>query len=468
MVNIEERSREAEKGEYDWVKMFEEIHSPKFDLSSSPSPAFSRSGRRGCGGGGSGLDVADYTHPSLKIISIPDKGRCLITTQSIRIGELLLVSKALVTASPKEVPDLEVVSINFDTKLIDNTLHVVALGKMIHQLIDEPGLGRVVGGLYPTAALMEKVERVGEEKVGKGKGKGKGGILRDPVVSESERLEILERQCEGLDGGNKGKWANGEGEEGEEEVIDVEWLEGILTGNKFGVKVLSEVACDSGIGGCGDAGGDSEGEGASGTDGKSEGRDDGKGQDDEGTTTMLFGLPSLINHSCLPNISIDYWGDVSSSRFPFSPSFSLFSLFFFCFGFGLLYHLGLFRSPVHPQDLSSRSPFSSFRSRFTSNSPWLPLAKALRPCPSGLLPLSFLVSKDTETPTYSPLIYIPISSLLYCTSSSSSPAFSLSSLPMSILYFTSFSISYPCIHKRSLRSFIKLTHKPSLPRSLDI
>ncbi|WWD17730.1 hypothetical protein CI109_102171 [Kwoniella shandongensis] len=59
--------------------------------------------------------------------------------------------------------------------------------------------------------------------------------------------------------------------------IDINKIAGVLDANSFGVSPLSRRASDTGM---------------------------------AETATMLFGLPSLANHSCLPNVMVVHWGDM--------------------------------------------------------------------------------------------------------------------------------------------------------------
>lgn len=215
---IKARQREAKEGSYNWETMFE--------ASIEKNAPF--------------LDVADYTG-SVTVARIPAKGRGLITTQDVKAGELLLVSKALVAAYQAETPGLTVINVDFEHNLMSKTSHVTAKVKAVHQLMDNIGLGKMFDSLQA--------------------GTSGSCHLSSPVVTEDQQLSALLQPYN----------------------VDPARLEGILNDNAFGFMQLSKQANTF---------------------------HPERGNDTTDTPTRLFGLPSLMNHSCIPNTSSFSLGDV--------------------------------------------------------------------------------------------------------------------------------------------------------------
>ncbi|GFZ43667.1 hypothetical protein JCM24511_01387 [Saitozyma sp. JCM 24511] len=219
---ITARQREAKEGSYNWETMFE--------ASIEKNAPF--------------LDVADYTG-SVTVARIPAKGRGLITTQDVKAGELLLVSKALVAAYQAETPGLTVINVDFEHNLMSKTSHVTAKVKAVHQLMDNIGLGKMFDSLQA--------------------GTSGSCHLSSPVVTEDQQLSALLQPYN----------------------VDPARLEGILNDNAFGFMQLSKQANTF---------------------------HPERGNDTTDTPTRLFGLPSLMNHSCIPNTSSFSLGDLMVVR----------------------------------------------------------------------------------------------------------------------------------------------------------
>ncbi|RSH90479.1 hypothetical protein EHS25_001084 [Saitozyma podzolica] len=221
-AKIKARQREAKDGSYDWTAMFE--------YSIKDSAPF--------------LDVADYTGP-VAVAKIPGKGRGLITTQDVKAGELLLVSKALVAAYQIETPGLTLINFDFLHNLMSKTSHVTAEIKAVHQLMDNIGLDKMFNSLQA--------------------GTSGSCHLSPPVVTEDQQLSALLKPY----------------------MVDPARLQGILYDNAFGIMQLTKEANTV---------------------------HPERGDDTTDTPTRLFGLPSLMNHSYIPNTSSFGLGDVMVVR----------------------------------------------------------------------------------------------------------------------------------------------------------
>ena len=142
------KRRQEEVGQFDWDAIFESYAT------------------------GKKLDVANYVGP-VQILPSPGKGRGVFLTRDVRARDLLLVEKALVHASKKDLGGFGYFQINLSKVRMNTGNHVIAVQKAIHQLMDNTGLQTVWDQLCtPTDSPQ--------------------GL---PIVSEAARLEALYSVC---------------------------------------------------------------------------------------------------------------------------------------------------------------------------------------------------------------------------------------------------------------------------------
>ncbi|KAJ3055346.1 hypothetical protein HDU99_007580, partial [Rhizoclosmatium hyalinum] len=96
------------------------------------------------------LDVADFIGP-VQVFHTPTKGggRGLRTTRTVKPGELLLAVKAAAIAYPEDLPpSVTMIEMDLMRKRMSKGTHVVMRRQLVYRLIEEPGLGEFVYGLY--------------------------------------------------------------------------------------------------------------------------------------------------------------------------------------------------------------------------------------------------------------------------------------------------------------------------------
>ena len=147
VASIVKRQQE-EVGQFDWDAIFESYAT------------------------GKKLDVANYVGP-VQILPSPGKGRGVFLTRDVRAGELLLVEKALVHASKKDLGGFGYFQINLSKVRMNTGNHVIAVQKAIHQLMDNTGLQTVWDQLCTPTDTPQGL----------------------PIVSEAARLEALHSVC---------------------------------------------------------------------------------------------------------------------------------------------------------------------------------------------------------------------------------------------------------------------------------
>lgn len=125
MTRTRARLKESETGLYEWPSVF--------DLAiTSPT-----------------LDIADFQGP-VEIANIPGRGRGLIASRNIEIGELLLVAKPMATGrgDPKRVG--AVVGANLFTETIDPYPFLDLLASLVQRCEDDPPLATRLFDLSPS------------------------------------------------------------------------------------------------------------------------------------------------------------------------------------------------------------------------------------------------------------------------------------------------------------------------------
>ncbi|KAK8866068.1 hypothetical protein IAR55_001219 [Kwoniella newhampshirensis] len=182
----------------------------------------------------------------IEVQLLPGRGRGLIITQDVHAGQVLLASKALITGFLSEAPNTALSGLDFERNITTKTTQVLALDKSIHALIDDPSVITIWNSLH--SGREDDPESAKTDF---------------PRITEEKRLAdiLYDRPPQ----------------------IDVAKISGTLDTNAFGVSSLSRKASEQ-------PGNNFHGEAEH--------------------ATMLFGLPSLANHSCLPNVTVSHWGDV--------------------------------------------------------------------------------------------------------------------------------------------------------------
>lgn len=123
------RIKELSTGDdgYDWVSMFK-------DCQKSPS-----------------VDVADWVGP-VRVTTMPSRGggRGLVTTRPVRVGELLMVSKAFAASFPERMRDSGeiIMGLNCLTDRLETQAQVEVLYKAITKVLESPADASAIYGLY--------------------------------------------------------------------------------------------------------------------------------------------------------------------------------------------------------------------------------------------------------------------------------------------------------------------------------
>ncbi|WWD17729.1 hypothetical protein CI109_102170 [Kwoniella shandongensis] len=221
------RHEEASDGHYD-------LHAHRLAVLDDPTPR---------------SDVADFVGP-IKVTYNPKRGRGIVTTEDVVVGDLIMVSKAIAEGYPAAANGVSVHGFQFD-----NTFHIRAgaahlICQAIHRLVDDPSMSKAWSG------LLSSGEQAGST------------IDRpSPVVTEEQRLKDIWHPAR-IDVNEK---------------IFPAYDVNAFTGNIQSSAPLTDSDMDN-------------------TSKAAE------------FPLFLFGLPSLINHSCLPNVSQVFLGEVAYIR----------------------------------------------------------------------------------------------------------------------------------------------------------
>ncbi|PWN23837.1 hypothetical protein BCV69DRAFT_279748 [Microstroma glucosiphilum] len=235
------------------------------------------------------IPAADWLSPALKVAQIPNAGRGLVTTCSVSAGEPLLMAKSRGSSYPSDEQLDEycpIIRCDFQNGVISTTTQILATTKLIHQMIDRPELTQEILGL--TAGPGTRDSRWVET------GRFKKAAAR---VGAKEVYEGLRPDRLGPEGG-----------------INSLYVDEVLRHNAFGPGVVQR--------------GSASGETAE--DGQSQaGPVQSNGSQPMSTlpralrrklaqdppsafsrSTQPHPLPAILNHSCLPNVSSVFLGDV--------------------------------------------------------------------------------------------------------------------------------------------------------------
>ncbi|PWN30825.1 hypothetical protein BDZ90DRAFT_229822 [Jaminaea rosea] len=248
------------------------VSSVYFSHLSSPSPR---------------IDLADWLSPSLRVAQIPNAGRGLVTTRPVPAGTPLLMAKSRGSSYPSD-KELEhhcpVLRCDFENGVISTTTQVLATSKLIHLMIDRPELTQEILGL--TA----------------------GPKMKDSRWVEAERFEKarapMEQPWDGLDQDRMGPRGG----------INALYVDEVLRHNAFGPGTVRRQGDE----------GDEKGSGS-----KSAHANASRSSllppalhrklsldppSAFSRSTQPHPLPAILNHSCLPNVSSVFLGDVVITR----------------------------------------------------------------------------------------------------------------------------------------------------------
>lgn len=235
------------------------------------------------------IPVANWLSPALKVSQIPNAGRGLVTTRSVSAGEPLLMAKSRGSSYPSD-EQLDqycpIIRCDFQNGVISTTTQILATTKLIHQMIDRPEITQEILGLTagPGTPDSRWVEAGRFEKA-------------TARLGAAEVYEGLRPDRIGPLGG-----------------INSLYVDEVLRHNAFGPGVVQR--------------GSASGEGSEDSGSRAEtGQSNGSGeaitlpralrrklaQDPPSAfsrSTQPHPLPAILNHSCLPNVSSVFLGDV--------------------------------------------------------------------------------------------------------------------------------------------------------------
>lgn len=248
------------------------------------------------------IDVADWLSPSLRVTQIPNAGRGLVTTCPVPAGTPLLMAKSRGSSYPNDGEDEDgsegvercpVLRCDFENGVLSTTTQVLATTKLIHIMVDRPEVAREILGLT-AGPKMKDSRRVEAERFEKAR-----APLGDPWAG-------LEADRTGPKGG-----------------INALYVDEVLRHNAFGPGTVRR------------GGGEDSSSGESKANVSAVATSNGSSHPTTTTTrlpsslhrklhldppsafsrsTQPHPLPAILNHSCLPNVSSVFLGDVVVTR----------------------------------------------------------------------------------------------------------------------------------------------------------
>ncbi|OXB35592.1 hypothetical protein LQV05_006361 [Cryptococcus neoformans] len=221
------RRKEWEKGEYDWTSLFHEVH-----LSNATH-----------------LDVADYRGP-IYCRMIPGRNtRSLVLSDAVKAGDLLLVSKAIITTHAADVGNAILPCVDNSNEDYIPPSTYTAINRAVHRYIDDPFMRQLFAGLDL--------------------GKNGVNVGTNPIPQwtccDDNRLNELIKPVKS---------------------INLRMIRQAIVMNKISELSVPYKATDNPV----------------------------KMDEIRQWPLMLFGTPTLLNHSCKPTTSLTYWGDVAVVR----------------------------------------------------------------------------------------------------------------------------------------------------------
>jgi hypothetical protein len=235
------------------------------------------------------IPVADWLSSALKVTQIPNAGRGLVTTRPVSAGEPLLMAKSRGSSYPSD-EQLDqycpIIRCDFQNGVISTTTQILATTKLIHQMIDRPELTQEILGLtagpgtpdsrWVEAGRFEKATaRLGAAEVHEG--------LRPDRVGPEGGInslyvdEVLRHNAFGPGVVQRGS-ASGETMEDRESRADAGQSNGSAVAVTLPRALRRKLAQDP--------------------------------PSAFSRSTQPHPLPAILNHSCLPNVSSVFLGDV--------------------------------------------------------------------------------------------------------------------------------------------------------------
>ncbi|CAO1629020.1 unnamed protein product [Sympodiomycopsis kandeliae] len=221
------------------------------------------------------IPVADWLSTSLKVAKIPNAGRGLITTRAVPAGETLLVAKSRGSSYPSDggLANTPILRCNFENGVLSTTTQVLATTNLIHIMIDRPEVAQEILGL--TAGP---------------------GTPDSPWVQD----EVFEKARAAVDDEQYGLAVDRIGPKG---GINSLYVDEVLRHNAFGPGLVSRQS-DSNSG-------PSQTCSLAGKWPRSlQTKLDRDPPNAFQRSTQPHPLPAILNHSCLPNVSSIFLGDV--------------------------------------------------------------------------------------------------------------------------------------------------------------
>lgn len=223
------------------------------------------------------IQVADWLSSALKVSPIPNAGRGLVTTRDVGAGETLLMARSRGSSYPSDagLENCPIVRIDFQNGVLSTTTQVMATTNLIHAMVDRPELAQEIMGL--TA----------------------GPNMEDSTWVKADQFQKAVAPLEP-------QWSTQEGHSlGPQGGINSLYVDEVLRHNAFGPGLVSR--------------GDADDEGHKPSDTTSSTRKWPRALHRKLThdppnpfsrSTQPHPLPAILNHSCLPNVSSIFLGDV--------------------------------------------------------------------------------------------------------------------------------------------------------------
>lgn len=125
---MEKRLDETKNGSHDFTKMFE--------AGSQANPDCR-------------LDVANFVGP-IQVEKLAERGggRGIVSTRDIKVGELLLVERAISIGCGDGPGDLTIYSLNLTTMSAEYPGHITSVRNLVARIVDNPDVGDIVDSLY--------------------------------------------------------------------------------------------------------------------------------------------------------------------------------------------------------------------------------------------------------------------------------------------------------------------------------
>lgn len=240
------------------------------------------------------IDLADWLSPSLKVAQIPGAGRGLVTTEFVTAGTPLLTAKARGASYPSDMPNERnpILRCDFQNGVLSTTTQVRATTNLIHIMIDRPEVAQEILGLTagPETPDSSWVQAARFEKA-----------IAPLTLADSWHNMSIDRL------GPKGG-------------INALYIDEVLRHNAFGPGVVRKHGVDDNQTRLRPQGLYPE-RSSKGDDPASIGLPSAlqhKLDHDSPSTfarsTQPHQLPAILNHSCLPNVSSVFFGDVVITR----------------------------------------------------------------------------------------------------------------------------------------------------------